>query len=237
MRLFRVIVASAAAAMAAAYVPPHMELPSSWTDVSTATLVPLEFRSEAAAALEGDDASLITESACMSAADVIKRHSGKNGCIAFAVRRPGWVLCREEGKAIADLAARDDNPLDGFGIFGVVKETGVDDEGLAEFESEYFSYPLYRDESTTFYEALGRRKMAVKSWNPFKIWRGLKEVGKRIKEKNISGNMKGEGLIQGGIIIFDKNGKARYAYREETGFEVPVNDIIAAARMAKSESS
>mmetsp|Transcript_9213 Transcript_9213/g.12055 ORF Transcript_9213/g.12055 Transcript_9213/m.12055 type:complete len:80 (+) Transcript_9213:420-659(+) len=79
--------------------------------------------------------------------------------------------------------------------------------------------------------------MAVKSWNPFKIWRGLKEVGKRIKEKNISGNMKGEGLIQGGIIIFDKNGKARYAYREETGFEVPVNDIIAAARMAKSESS
>lgn len=26
--------------------------------------------------------------------------------------------------------------------------------------------------------------------------------------------MKGDGIVQGGIIIFDKNGKARYAYRE-----------------------
>lgn len=38
-------------------------------------------------------------------------------------------MCREEGRAIADLAARDDKPLEGFGIFGLVKEVGVDDEG------------------------------------------------------------------------------------------------------------
>ena len=48
---------------------------------------------------------------------------------AFFVNDLGWALCREEGKAIADLAARQDNPLDGFGIFGLVKEVGVDDEG------------------------------------------------------------------------------------------------------------
>jgi len=42
-----------------------------------------------------------------------------------------------------------------------------------------------------------------------------------------------EGLVQGRVVIFDREGKARYAYREETGFEVPVNDIIAAVRMAK----
>lgn len=66
------------------------------------------------------------------------------------------------------------------------------------------------------------RKLSVKftSWNPFTIFRGIREMLKRIKKKNISGNMKGEGLVQGGIIIFDKDGKARYAYREETGFEV-----------------
>jgi len=127
--------------------------------------------------------------------------------------------------------------LDGFGIFGLVKEVGVDDEGLAEFESNFFPYPLYRDESKTFYNALGLRKMTVKpkSWNPFKIYRGFKEMLKRLSDKNISGNLVGEGLIQGGIIIFDRNGKARYAYREETGFEVPINDIIAAVRTVKSK--
>ena len=31
--------------------------------------------------------------------------------------------------ALSELAARDDKPLDGFGLFGLVKEVGVDDEG------------------------------------------------------------------------------------------------------------
>jgi len=128
--------------------------------------------------------------------------------------------------------------LDGFGIFGVVKEVAVDDEGLLEFQSNYFPYPLYRDKEKTFYNALGLRKLSVKftSWNPFKIFRGFREMLKRIKKKNISGNMKGEGLVQGGIIIFDANGKARYAYREETGFEVPIDDILSAIKAVRGES-
>lgn len=127
--------------------------------------------------------------------------------------------------------------MDGFGIFGVVKEVGVDDEGLAEFESDFFPYPLYHDEPNAFYGALGRRKMSVKSWNPIKIFKALRKLKKRLKKKNISGNLTGEGLIQGGIIIFDRNGRPRYAYREETGFEVPINDIIAAVRMVKKKNA
>lgn len=47
--------------------------------------------------------------------------------------------------------------------------------------------------------------------------------------------MKGEGLVQGGIVIFDKSG-ARYAYREETGMEVPIDDIIAVVRHIRAEA-
>jgi hypothetical protein len=56
--------------------------------VSKTQLTPLEFRSEAASALEGKDDD-VSEAACIDAASVIRQHSGSIGCIAFAVRRPG----------------------------------------------------------------------------------------------------------------------------------------------------
>jgi hypothetical protein len=86
-----------------------------------------------------------------------------------------------------------------------------------------------------FYQALGSRKLTVSTWNPFKIFRGIRNIYKRLGSKNISGNLKGEGLVQGGIVIFDKLG-ARYAYREETGMEVPTDDIIAVVRHIRSEA-
>lgn len=143
-------------------------------------------------------------------------------------------MCREEGRALSELAAQKDKPLDGFGLWGLVKETGVDDEGLVEFQTDFFSHPLYRDENKAFYDALGNRKLKLTTWNPFKLWSGMKAMGNRLKEKNIEGNMKGEGLVQGGVIIFGKDGKARYAYEEETGTELPVDDILAAVKAVKS---
>lgn len=73
--------------VADAYVPPNLELPASWTDVSQTQLTPLEFRTEAAAALEAKDD--VSEAECIDAASVVRQHSGSHGCIAFAVRRPG----------------------------------------------------------------------------------------------------------------------------------------------------
>jgi hypothetical protein len=40
--------------------------------------------------------------------------------------------------------------------------------------------------------------------------------------------MIGEGLIQGGIVIFDNKGNARYAYEEIIGDELVIDDIVAA---------
>lgn len=98
--------------------------------------------------------------------------------------------------------------------------------------TQYTILSVFRN---TFYEALGSRKLKVTSWNPFRIFRGIRNVYKRLGQKNISGNLKGEGLVQGGVVIFDKTG-ARCAYREETGNEVPVDDIVAVVRHIRGES-
>lgn len=58
----------------------------------------------------------------------------------------------------------------------------------------------------------------------------------RLAEKKLEGNLKGEGMVQGGIIIFGKDGKARFAYEEETGKDLPVNDILAAVRAVDAET-
>lgn len=135
--------------------------------------------------------------------------------------------------ALATLAAQHDKPLDGFGLFGTVKETGVDDEGLSSFYSQYFSFPLYRDEKLEFYDAMGGRKMKARSF--LGLIFGYRSMNKRFKAKKIEGNMKGEGLVQGGVIVFGKDGKQRYVYEEDTGSEIPIDDILAAVNAVKEE--
>jgi len=142
-------------------------------------------------------------------------------------------LCREEGRSLSYLAARDDKPLDGFGLFGIVKETGVDDEGLFDFNKKYFKFPLFKDPDQNFYALVGNRKMGARALFGL-IWNG-KSVGKRWKEKGIESNLKGEGLKQGGVVIFGKDGKQKYIYQEVTGTDIPVNDILAAVNAVKEE--
>jgi AhpC/TSA antioxidant enzyme len=123
-------------------------------------------------------------------------------------------------------------------LIGLVKEvapcaTARDDAelGIAEFQSKYFNdYPLYLDENKAFYSALGNRKITdlKGSWNPFEVFAGLKSIGERIKAKNLEGNFRGEGLILGGIVVL-KGDKVVYTYLEDTGKEIPRDEIIAAA--------
>ena len=143
-------------------------------------------------------------------------------------------MCREEGLALSELAARSDKPLDGFELFGIVKETGVDDEGLREFHSKFYDYPLYKNEGLEFYKALGSGKLGFTSM--LKLLFGYRSVTKRMKSKNIDGNLVGEGLVKGGVIIFDKKGKPKYSYQEVTGNQMPVDDIAAAVQSIKEES-
>lgn len=115
----------------------------------------------------------VTESDSLKSEDMIKRHLGGNGAVCFVVRRPGC-------QALTKLSAN----LDGFGMFGLIKETGVDDEGLAEFNQKSFPFPLYRDADRAFYEALGNRKLSL-PWNPISMVKEmffLRNVSKRARE-------------------------------------------------------
>ena len=110
-----------------------------------------------------------------------------------------------------------------------------DDEGLRAFQNDHYSFPLYRDENLDFYRAFGDGKItdSMSYWtllNPYKLYKGMKEMGKRMESKNLEGNMVGEGLKTGGIIVFGSDGKPKYAYKEITGSPLETDDIVAALR-------
>lgn len=114
----------------------------------------------------------------------------------------------------------------GFEIRSIVKETGVDDEGLNEFATEYFPHPTYKDQSLTFYNALGSGKMTI-GFNPFAAIQFFMKYMKRIKEDGVeSHNTKGEGFLQGGWIIFNKDGIPETAFQENAKQRIPIDDIM-----------
>ncbi|KAL3924949.1 MAG: hypothetical protein SGARI_005932 [Bacillariaceae sp.] len=194
----------------------------------------------------------VQEGSATKGSEVISKHSGSAGSIAFV-----------HGQQLA--AAASGKELEGFDLFGVIKETGVvragnsvdgglllakvcfphlvffppqDDEGLAEFYNDYFPYPLYRDEKLDFYRAFEDGKITDSmSWSsilkPWKIYKEFKGMGKRLTKKNIKGNYKGEGLKSGGIVIFDASGTPQYAYKEQTGYELDMDDLLSAAQAVR----
>ena len=60
---------------------------------------------------------------------------------------------------------------------------------------------------------------------PLKTWRSLRAVGDRMKAKGIEGNMVGEGLLLGGVLVVDRDGKVTYSYPETTGEPAPVDAV------------
>lgn len=79
--------------------------------------------------------------------------------------------------------------LKGFKLFGVVKEVGVDDEGLTAFYKDYFTYPLYKDDGLVLYnDFFGNRSiLKLSTYNPFKLYSGYKKMKNRMGEKKVGG--------------------------------------------------
>jgi len=130
--------------------------------------------------------------------------------------------------------------LDTTNLIAVIKETAPtkqceDDNclGVAEFMSKYFPRgKVFRDTERLFYKALGDRSLLRQGFfgsiNPIKIIREGRRMSARQEEKGVEGNLAGEGLKLGGVMVFDRHGDIRYVHQEKTGELFPV-EIIAQA--------
>lgn len=156
------------------------------------------------------------------------------------------MLCREEGFDLSSMAQSGE--LGKARLLGLVKEiapcaTAKTDEelGVAEFQEKYFGgFPLYLDENKVFYQQLGSRKITSDlegSWNPLTVWKGFTSIGERIKAKNLEGNFRGEGLVLGGILVISPKEGVVYSHKEQTGKEIPRQEIIDAVKLASGSGS
>lgn len=139
-------------------------------------------------------------------------------------------MCREHGRQIVQLAAELENENndtnneeeDGRRIvlpyWGIVKEVEADPTGLAEFQALYFNNaPLYRDVEMQYYTAFGNQSINLfPYWNPIRLYRWFRDVAQRLSNAKIDGNLKGEGLVMGGLLLF-VDGELRYAQDEVFG--------------------
>jgi hypothetical protein len=140
--------------------------------------------------------------------------------ICFVVRRPGCVLCQEQGDALKTLIA--EFPQQSVAPWAVIKETGVDDVGLLSLYQNHFPFSFYRDANLRLYKALGDRRVTVTDMATKMLPAQL-----RVRRKGLTGSMVGlgAGMILGGIVIFDQQGLIQYAHAEKAGLELPLAEI------------
>ncbi len=143
-------------------------------------------------------------------------------------------MCREDGLELSSRLTSGAYPKVKF--VGIIKEVApvsgaaTDAElGVDEFHVKYFNNnPLYLDHEKTFYSFLGNKSLLnqkLPSWNPFKLYSDFNSMNDRVKSKGVDGNLKGEGLVKGGLLIITPEEGIVFRHEEETGFCMPYDKI------------
>lgn len=115
-----------------------------------------------------------------------------------------------------------------------IKGAATDAElGVGDFQRYFKNLPIYMDSpAREFFYAFGDRKVfsssLVYSWNPLTYYRDFTAMTGRMKEKNIEGNLVGEGNLKGGIMIIHPKKGITFLLPEETGSDLPYDEIQAA---------
>jgi hypothetical protein len=117
----------------------------------------------------------------------------------------------------------------------IVKEN-LDGEVAAFEEDVWQGGEIYLDQEMGFFKALGGGEVDQKGLANFLLKVAIPGtvVNKNMKKgEGYKGNMKGEGLIVGGIYVFRQGGEIEFVHREEEiGKVADPDDIVAAAKRA-----
>jgi hypothetical protein len=137
-----------------------------------------------------------------------------------------------------EVSARFESKYPSVKLYGIIKEVApvkgaATDEllGVDKFQTDYFnSHPIYIDRNKEFYKFLGDKSIITQgptSWNPFSMISGFMQMTDRFR--SVEGNMLGEGLLKGGLIIItpEDGGTVVFRHGEHMGAPFPYDEIDA----------
>ncbi|XP_034809527.1 prostamide/prostaglandin F synthase isoform X6 [Pan paniscus] len=125
----------------------------------------------------------------------------ERACVVAGLRRFGCVVCRWIAQDLSSLAGL----LDQHGV----RLVGVGPEalGLQEFlDGDYFEGELYLDESKQLYKELGFKRYNSLSILPAALGKPVRDVAAKAKAVGIQGNLSGDLLQSGGLLVVSKGG-------------------------------
>lgn len=123
----------------------------------------------------------------------------EHACVVAGLRRFGCVVCRWIAQDLSSLAGL----LDQHGV----RLVGVGPEalGLQEFlDGDYFAGELYLDESKQLYKELGFKRYNSLSILPAALGKPVRDVAAKAKAVGIQGNLSGDLLQSGGLLVVSK---------------------------------
>ena len=145
-------------------------------------------------------------------------------------------MCREDALELSSRFKAGE--YNGVNLFGIIKEvapvSGAETDeilGVSEFQNKYFQdHPVYLDHEKSFYAYLGNKGLLsqpLHSWNPFTLYKDYKGLQSRLNSKGIEGNLKGEGLLKGGLLLITPKDGVVYQHEESTGTPMPYDEFKA----------
>ncbi|XP_004705269.1 prostamide/prostaglandin F synthase isoform X2 [Echinops telfairi] len=146
-------------------------------------------------------------------------------CVVAGLRRFGCMVCRWIARDLSSLKGLLDQH--GVRLVGVGPET----LGLQEFlDGGYFSGELYLDESKQFYKELGFKRYNNLSILPAAVGKPVRDVAAKAKAANIHGNLSGDLLQSGGLLVVSKGGEKVLLHfvQKSPGDYVPQERVLGA---------